>query len=238
MVFRPDETTIVVIGQVTPERAKAAIEKYFGQWQATEPKPNTLLPPVPPNLPATVAVPDASRVQDKVILAETVGLTRNNPDYYALVLGNHVLGGGFYATRLYQQLREETGLVYNVGVELDATQTRAVYAIDYGCNPDNVGKARAIVDRNLVEMQTRLVGPDELRQAKAMLLKEITLSESSLSSIAQDLISRSILDLPLDEPTIAAQHYAAMTAEQVRAAFAKWLRPADLVQVTQGPSQR
>ncbi|MGB8993281.1 MAG: pitrilysin family protein [Desulfobaccales bacterium] len=235
-VFRPDETTIVVIGQVTPEQARAAIDKYFGSWPATGPKPETLLPPVPPNAPATVAVPDSSRVQDKVILAETVGLTRASPDYYALVLGNHVLGGGFYATRLYQQLREENGLVYNVGVELDANQTRAVYAVDYGCDPHNVAKARAIVDRNLVEMQTRLVHPDELRQAKAMLLRKIPLGESSLETIAQGLLSRSALNLPLDEPTLAAQHYMAMTAEQVKEAFVTWVRPGGLVQVTQGPS--
>jgi zinc protease len=237
-VFRPDVTTIVVIGKVTPERARKVIEKYFGHWQATGSKPDTLLPPVPPNRPATVDVPDASRVQDKVTLAETLGLTRGNPDYYALVLGNHVLGGGFYATRLYQQLREETGLVYYVGVTVDANQTRAAYGIDYGCNPDNVAKAQAIVVRNLATMQTETVSDDELHQAKAMLLREIPLTESSLTSIAEGLISRSILDLPLDEPTLAAQHYMAMTAAQVKAAFVKWLRPNALVQVTQGPAPR
>ena len=234
-VFRPDETTIVVIGKVSPERAKSVIESCFGSWRATGPKPEVLLPPVPPNGPSTVAVPDSSRIQDKVILAQTVALTRSNPEYYALQLGNHVLGGGFYATRLYRDLRERTGLVYNVGVGLEANQTRAAYLVDYGCNPDNVGKARAIVVRNLVEMQTRPVGAKELRQAQAMLLREIPLSESSLSSIALGLISRSTLDLPLDEPTIAAGHYVALTAAQVQAAFAKYVRPQDLVEVTQGP---
>ncbi len=237
-VFRPDLTSIVVIGQVTPERAKAVLEKYFGPWQASGPKPDTLLPPVPPNRPATVAVPDVSRVQDKVILAETLGLTRSNPDYYALVLGNRVLGGGFYASRLYRELREQSGLVYHVGVAVDANQTRAVYTVDYACNPDNVAKARGIVERNLVEMQSQSVPPDELRQAKAMLLREIPLAESSLASIAHGLLSRTVLDLPLNEPAIAAQHYWEMTAEQVQSAFAKWLRLTDLVQITEGPKVR
>ena len=235
-VFRPDQTTIVVIGNVTPERAKTAIERYFGGWQATGPKPNTLLPPVPPNAPAVVVVPDASRIQDKAILAETLGLTRANPDYYALKLGNHVLGGGFYATRLFQDLREKTGLVYFVSVEASADQTRALYAINYGCNPDNVSKTQNIIGRNLVKMVSQPVDPGELRQAQAMLLKEITLSESSSEDIAQGLISRSLLDLPMNEPTIAAQHYVALTADQVKAAFAKWVRPGDLVRVTQGPA--
>jgi zinc protease len=235
-VFRPDETVIVVIGKVTPERAQKAMAKYFGAWRATGPKPQVLLPPVPPNKPSVVAVPDTSRVQDKVVLAETLGLTRSNPDYYALTLGNHVLGGGFYATRLYQELREETGLVYYVGVDVDANQTRTVYSVNYACNPGNVAKARAIVVRNLKEMQTGLVNPAELRQAKAMLLREMPLQEASLSDIADGLISRWVLDLPLDEPTIAAKHYVALSALQVQAAFAKWLRPQDLVQITQGPA--
>ena len=50
-VFRPDKTAIVVIGNVTPERAKAAVEQYFGGWQAVGPKPDTVLPPVPLNTP-------------------------------------------------------------------------------------------------------------------------------------------------------------------------------------------
>ncbi len=234
-VFRPDQTVIVVIGNVTQKQARQVIERYFGQWTASGPKPNTLLPPVPPNAPGSVAVPNTSRKQDEVNLAETLGLTRSNPDYYALVLGNHVLGGGFYATRLYRELREESGLVYSVEVELQANQTRALYAIEYACDPDNVAKVHGIVKRNLMEMQSQGVNPDELLQAKLMLLRRIPLSESSLQSIAQGLIKRSILDLPPDEPITAAKDYVAMTAEQVKAAFAKWVRTADLVQITQGP---
>jgi zinc protease len=234
-VFRPDQTTIVVIGKVEPERARAVIERYFGPWKATGPKPDILLPPVPPNAPSTSAVPDASRVQTQVILAETLGLTRSAPDYDALVLGNHVLGGGFYATRLYRQLRQQTGLVYHVSVSLEADQTRALYSIDYACDPDKVAKARAIAVRNVRDMQTHLVSPDELRQAKAMLLRRLPLAESSLKSIANGLLSRSLLGLPLDEPTLAAKHYVALTAEQVRAAFQRWLRPHHWVQVSETP---
>ena len=90
-VFRPDLTTIVVIGQVTPDEARAVIERSFGAWTAGGPKPETDLPPVPPSGPARLEVPDATRVQDDVRLAETIGVTRSSPDYYALDLGNHVL---------------------------------------------------------------------------------------------------------------------------------------------------
>ena len=234
-VFRPDLTIIVVAGNITPERAKAEIEKYFESWKASGPQPPTDLPVQPANKPATTNVPNKSRVQDRTTLAETLSINRFNPDYYALELGNHVLGGGFYATRLYQDLRENTGLVYNVSSSFNIGKTRGVYRASYACDPPNVSKARAIIVRDLEDMQTKPASQAELQQAKAMLLREIPLSEASVGSIARGLLSRASMGLPLDEPTRAAHHYMELTAEQVQQAFAKWLRPADFVEVTEGP---
>jgi zinc protease len=238
LAFRPDLATIVVIGKVTPEQAKAVVTKYFGQWKAEGPAPETLLPPAPRNGAATVAVPDASRVQDEVTLAETLSVTRTNEDYYALELGDHVLGGGFYATRLYHDLRKETGLVYFVSSSFQLGLTRGVYRAQYACDPPNVSKARAILVRDLQAMRTTEVSPRELNQAKVLLLREIPLSEASLDGIAHGWLSRVSLDLPLDEPVQAARRYVKLSAADVRAAFEKWLRPEDLVQVTQGPEPK
>ena len=237
-VFRPDLTTIVVMGKVTPAEAKAAVEKYFGGWKAEGPKPETVLPAVPANKPSSTVVPDSSRVQDSVTLAETLGLNRSNPDYYALELGNHVLGGAFYATRLYRDLREKGGLVYYVSSNFDVGQKRSLYVVRYGCDPPNVTKAQTMVVRELKSMSTAPVTPEELQKAKALVLREIPLSESSVGSIAHGLIYRSTHDLPLDEPTLAAHKYLALTAPQIQAAYAKWLRPDDLVRVTQGPEPK
>jgi zinc protease len=85
-------------------------------------------------------------------------------------------------------------------------------------------------------MQKEPVSAAELHRAKSMLLREIPLEESSLVSIAKGFIQRTGLDLPLDEPTRAARKYAALNADAVKAAFAKWVRPDALVQVTQGPA--
>jgi zinc protease len=234
--FRPDLTTIVVIGDVTSDEARSIIEKWFGTWKASGPTPNVVLPPVPGNKPNAVNVPDPSQVQDSVDLSEQLEMNRFNPDYYALQLGNHVLGGGFYATRLYRDLRQNAGYVYNIDDSLTAGESRAIYTIDYGCDPQNVSKARAMVQDELVSMQKTNVTPAELQQAKALLLRQIPLAESSEDAIASGLISRARIGLPLDEPTRSADRYFNMTADQVRAAFAKWIRPNDFVQVVRGPA--
>jgi len=236
--IRPDLTTIVVIGDVSPEEAKAVIEKWFGGWKAIGPKPNTTLPAVPLNKPSSVNVADQEAVQDTVTLAEQLSLNRFDPDYYPLQLGNHVLGGGFYATRLYHDLRQVTGYVYFVNVSLGASKTRASYSVTYGCNPGNVSKARALIQRDLDQMRTEDVSAAELHQAKALLLRQIPLSESSEDAVAEGLLSRAEIGLPLDEPILAAKRYLALNADEVKNAFAKYVRPNDLVQVVRGPAPK
>ncbi|HEX9159907.1 MAG TPA: pitrilysin family protein [Rhizomicrobium sp.] len=235
-VYRPDMATIIVIGKVDPAEARAMIEKYFGQWTASGAKPETDLPVVPENGAATLAVPDASRVQDQVYLAQNVPLTRTDPDYYPLALGDAVLAGGFYASRLSIDLRKTSGLVYSVNSQLEAGRTRSAFLIDYACDPDKVGRAAQIAATDVKKMQDAPVPPAELDRAKAILIREMPLEEASVNEIASAFALRRDLGLPLNEPTIAAERYVALSAADVQAAFRKWMRPADFVRASQGPT--
>jgi zinc protease len=233
---RPDLTTIVVIGDVTSDEASSVITKWFGGWKSSGEKPEVTLPKVPLNPPSAVTVPDPSQLQDTVHLSEIIGITRFDPDYYALQLGNHVLGGGFYATRLYHDLRQVNGYVYNVDVKIDARKTRADYTVTYGCDPVNVSKARQLVQRDLVAMQKEDVTAAELQQAKALLLRQLSLRAASEDDLAGSLLGFAEMDLPLDELNRASNRYASLTAPEVRTAFAKWIRPDTFVQVVRGPA--
>jgi len=233
---RPDLTTIVVIGDVTPEDAKTVITKWFSDWKATGPKPETKLLPVPVNKASAANVADPEAVQDSVELVQELGINRFDPDYYPLQLGTHVLGGGFYATRLYHDLRQVAGLVYNVDVSLGAGEARATYSVSYGCDPDKVSKARALVERDLKQMSTEPVTDAELHQAKALLLRSIPLGESSEESVAGGMLARAQIGLPLDEPVRAAKKYVALDAAAVQAAFARHVKTDNLVQVVRGPA--
>ena len=236
--MRPDLTTIVVIGDVSPKEAKAVIEKWFGNWKAIGPKPNTTLPKVALNKASASNIPDPEAVQDSVILSEQLDLNRFDPDYYSLQLGSHVLGGGFYATRLYHDLRQVTGYVYTVDVSLTASKTRASYSVTYGCDPQNVSKARALIHRDINQMRNEDVPTSELHQAKALLLRQIPLSESSEDAVAEGLLGRAEIGLPLDEPIRAAKTYSQLSAADVKAAFVKRIRIGDFVQVVRGPAPR
>jgi zinc protease len=233
---RPDLTTLVVIGDVSAQDAKSVVEKWFGGWRVSGAKPEVTLSPVPANQPSSVSVADPQAVQDSVFLAEQLNLNRFDPDYYPLQLGNHVLGGGFYATRLYHDLRQENGYVYNVDVHMNATKTRTMYGITYACDPANVSKARQLIARDLMAMQKENVTPAELQQAKALVLRQLPLGESSEDAVAGGLLARAQMNLPLDEAARAAKRYISMSADEVRLAFAKWIRPDGFVQVVRGPA--
>jgi zinc protease len=84
-------------------------------------------------------------------------------------------------------------------------------------------------------MQTSPVPEKELEQAKILLLREIPLRESSYDGIGESLLHLALLNLPMDEPIRAAKRYLTITSEEVQAAFGKWIRPGDFVQVSLGP---
>ena len=128
--------------------------------------------------------------------------------------------------------------MYSVGAALQSSKTRSVFYISYACDPRNVSKARALVERNLREMQIKPITSEELLQAKTLLVRGIPLSESSTGGIAGGLLDRSLKDLPLDEPIRAAKRYKEITAAEVQAAFSKWIRVDDLAQIVLGPEPK
>jgi zinc protease len=237
--FRPDMTTIVVVGKIDPAEAKTVVEKTFGSWTAQGAKqPATDYGHVPPNRPGHVQTPDKSAVQDEVTMAQTIALNYDSPQRFALALGNQVLGGGFYASRLVRDLREKRGLVYTVGVGSSLDKQRGTYAVNFGCDPDKVTEAGRLVVRDLKQMQDAPISATELQQAKGILLRQIPLGESSFGAIAGNLLTYSMEGKPLDESSIAAQHYLALTAGEVQQVFAKFVRPDGLVTAVKGPAPK
>ncbi len=233
--YRPDLTTIVVVGDVTPEEARRVVEANFGAWAAKGPTPAIDLPPIGQNKPTASHVPDSSSLQDTVSLAETVQLQVTNPDRYNLMVGNTILGSGF-SSRLYQDLRVKTGYVYNVESSIDWSRTRCDYSVSFGADPDKVVKAHIAVVQDLKTLQDFPVSDAELTRAKAQMLRRLPMQRASVDAIAALDLRLVDLGMPLDTPSVAAKHYFDATAAQVQAAFKTWLRPDDLAEVVKGPA--
>jgi zinc protease len=232
--MRPDLTTIVVIGDVTIEEARRVVAETFGGWQANGPRPQVDLPPVGPNQPSRIRITDPSSLQDRVTLSETLALPVTSPDRYTLELGNAILGSGF-SSRLLQDLRVKSGYVYSASSALHWDRTRSFYTVGFGADGVNVDKARALVLRDIKDMQTTPVSAAELNRVKAEILRRLPMQRASVGSIASLYLARVDLGLPLNGDAAAAQAYREITAAQIQQAFATWLRPDDFAEIVQGP---
>ncbi len=237
-VYRPDMTTIVVVGDVSPAQAKAKVEKYFGAWKATGSKPAVVPKPVPLNPASYVVVPNAYASQDQVLMAQTLGLDIHNPDRYALELGNQVLGGNGFASRLMVDIRVKHGYAYGAGSWMNFNRSRSVLFIRYGSDASKIELVDGLIQKNLKAMRTTPVNADELVNAKQAVIRSIPLEVSSVGRIAGSLLTWSYKGLPLNEPMVAAKHCLDLSADDIQAAFKKYVHPNHLVQVVQGPKPK
>jgi len=234
--YRPDLTTIVIVGNVTPEQAKATVEKYFGDWKATGPKPDVVPKPVPLNPAGYTVVNNAYASQDQVLLGQMLDLNLYNPDRYALNLGNDVLGGNGFASRLMVDVRVRHGYAYGAGSGMKFDRSRTIFYVQYGSDPGKVAPVDALIRKNLADMQDTPVKAEELANARQYEIRSIPLGVSSVNRIAKSLVKWGYSGEPLDQPMIAAHNYLNLTAAQVQDAFKKYLKPQHLVQVVQGPA--
>jgi zinc protease len=236
--YRPDLTTIVVIGDTTPELAKAEVEKYFGAWTAEGSKPKILPPAVPPNSPSHVMVPATGRVQSSVQLVETVPMTRMDPAWPVLQVADAVLTGGFYSSLLYHDLREVHGYAYSVSSAFEAGKVRSSFEVRYGCDPKNVVPAESQVLAVLRQLQQTPIEADRLLRSKALLMGEVPIRQASYDGVANQLLSYASRDLPLDQNVVDARAELAASGESIRSALAKYVRPDSFVRVIIGPSAK
>ncbi len=236
--YRPDLATIVVIGDITPDAARASIEKYFGAWSATGTKPQTEGPVVALNTASQVVVPAQGRVQSSVQLVELNNLRRTDPDWAPLQVANAALTGGFYSSILYHDLREVHGYAYSVGSAVRTGKTRSTFSVTYACDPQNIVPAERAVIADLQHLQTTPLADIDLLRAKALLLGEVPIQQASYDGVTGIFLRYSGLGLPLDQYSIDGQNYLNTTAPQLQAAFTKWIRPSDFVRIVTGPGPK
>lgn len=233
-VFRPDMATVVVIGDVTPDQAKATFEKYFSSWKATTPKPDVFLPAVPNNKAGDVQVPDPTAVQSQVQLVQTNSLTRDNPDWATLNVMNAAFGFGG-SSILFHDVRDLHGLVYGVGSTFDARKNRGSFGIFFASDPTKINAAQSLSLADLGHVMTAGMTSDDIARGKAMLVSQVPLRQQSFGGISNELIRYAQLELPLNQFTVDAQREIAVTNASIIAAVQKWIRPHDFVRVIVGP---
>ncbi len=239
--FRPDLTTIAVVGDVKPAYVRAEIEKYFGKWRAHGAEPNFKYPHVKLNGASRATVPSPTAVQQSVDMSELLGLVETNPDAPALQLADTMLTGEGAASILYHDLRTKHGYVYFVGSTLDIGHQRSTYTFNFSSDPKNAKAATAALLADLRDLQTKPVSSADLARAKATILAHSALTLDNFGGLAGALLStastpNSKLTTSSSQNKSAWERLLGVTPATLRAAFTRWVRVNDFAHVSIVPA--
>jgi zinc protease len=222
---------ISMIGAVTRERAAAiADELTRGLPAGTDPLPLARLPAAPDRAERRIEHPAS---QSHVLVGQR-GIARGDPDFFALTVGNYVLGGGGFVSRLYGEVREKRGLAYSVSSYFSPQIQPGPFAIGLQTRKDQADQALGVV-REVLERFVR-EGPtdEELAAAKSNLIGGFALRIDSNGKILAQLSAIGFYGLPLDWLERWTDRVAAVTLADVRAAFQRHIRPEAMVTVVVG----
>jgi zinc protease len=231
--YRPDLTTIAVVGDINAEEIHAKILAAFGGWTATGPKPDAQLPPVPPPAPVRKIVEVAQR--DDEVQIGTTAIARTSPDYDTFRVMNSLLGNGNFDSRLMDEARAKRGLVYGISSRLAAGRDRGTLTIAFRAVPSKADAAVTVVKTQLRRLQTELVPEGELMRQKVKMTAAQAVAEQSTAAIAADLLNIGTSDLPLDYYTTLSKRFAPITPADIERVAKAYLHPDNLVEVRTGP---
>ncbi|QXH47005.1 insulinase family protein [Pseudomonas xanthosomatis] len=229
--YTAGNVVIALVGDLSRSEAEA----IAAQVSAGLPKGPALAKPVQPVEPKPgVTHIDFPSKQTHLMLAE-LGIDRNDPDWAALSLGNQILGGGAFGTRLMSEVREKRGLTYGVYSVFSPMQVRGPFMINLQTRAELSEGTLKLVQSILADYLKTGPTQQELDDAKRELAGSFPLSNASNASIVGQLGAIGFYNLPLTWLEDFMQQSQALTVEQVKAAMNKHLAADKLVIVTAGP---
>jgi zinc protease len=162
------------------------------------------------------------------------GHKRDDPDFFALLVGNYTLGGGGFVSRLTTEVREKRGLSYSVYSYFSPGLHAGAFMVGLQTRPDQAEQAlqvsREVVARFVAEGPT----PQELKAAKDNLIGGFALRIDSNRKLLDNVANIAWNNLPLDYLDSWTRQVEKVTATDVRAAFARKLQPERMVTVVVG----
>jgi zinc protease len=229
--YTADQAVVAIIGDIT----RADAEKLAEQLTAELPR-SASAPSIPP-------VPSLTRAESRAIphpatqshlLMGMPGIKRDDPDYFPLFVGNYILGGGGFASRITEEVRSKRGLAYSAYSYFSPMQERGPFVIGLQTRKDQAGEALAVVRATLKDFLANGPTADELQRAKQNLVGGFPLRIDSNRKILDYLAVIGFYHLPLTYLDDFVPSVEKVTLADIRNAFARRVDPARMVTVVVG----
>ena len=223
--FRRNTLVIGVVGDIGPVELAALVDRVFGDLPQGEGDP--VLPEAIPADGGALLVKRSAVPQSSVTFGQA-GLKRDDPDWYAALVLNEILGGGGFRGRLMKEIREKRGLAYGVSTGLVPYRHAGLILGSVATENGRVAESIALIRQEWQRMRAEGPTEDELRDAKTYLTGSFPLGLDSTRRIAGLLVRMQLDGLGIDYLDRRAALISAVTLDQARAVAGRLYDPARL----------
>jgi zinc protease len=233
----PCRAKVSLVGAVTREQADQIVTQLLSRLPQ-DPAVCVPLPPVTEVAPLTAPVEQRipfDSAQAHVLIGQP-GYKRNDPAFFALLVGNHILGGGGFTSRLTEQVREKRGLSYSVYSYFAPGLHAGAFTIGLQTRPDQAAQALALSQQVLRDFVADGPTEAELQAAKDNLIGGFALRIDTNRKLLANVANIAWNNLPLDYLDHWTERVQQVTTADIRTAFQRVLQPARMVTVVVGGS--
>ena len=226
-----DTLVIGIVGDITPAKLAELLDATFGTLPAQG--TDWRLPKIRANTDGRTIVINKDVPQSAILFADQ-GLLRDDPDFYAAYVMNHVLGGGGFTSRLYGEVREKRGLAYSISSGLNPRRASATTVGGAGTANARVHETLDVVKAEWQRMAENGVTNDELKDAKTYLTGAYPLQFTDSTRIARMLVGIQLAELGIDYVKSRNAFINAVTRDDIARVAKKLLDANRLVTVVVG----
>ncbi len=219
--YRPNNAILAVVGDIGMKELLSKVQRFFGDWQKADiPAMNIAAIPAPSD--ARIYLIDRPGSVQTVLQLASLAIERNDPDYFAVLLANRVLGGG-PAARLFINLREDKGYTYGAYSSFASFKYRGAWVSSSEVRTDVTDGAMHEFMYELKRLRDEKVGADELDSSKRSIVGSFALSLEQPQALLQNIITQKLYNLPADYWDTYPQKISALTAEDVQRVAQKYI---------------
>lgn len=230
--YLPNQMILAIVGDITVDQATALVQTHFGGWKKGPVPARATKKPTPVEKKAVQLI-DKDLTQSTIVLGHG-GISRNNPDFYAVTVMNHILGAGGFSSRLMDSIRDKQGLAYGISSHYDARALPGSFWINLQTRTEATNQAITGVLAEIKAIRESPVTDQELSEAKTFLMGSFPLRLDSTAKLAQVLAQVEFYGLGFEYFSQYPKWIERVTKDDVQRVARHYLDPARYALVVVG----
>ncbi len=220
--YHPNGSILAIAGDITAQEVAGKLIPRLEKWPKGQP-PSALPANVFAKEPKTVKI-DRMLTQASVILGHA-GVSRENPDFYALTVMNYILGGGGFSSRLMEEIRNKKGLAYSVSSYFDPGKLPGSFQVALQTKNVSAREAISIAREQMKRIQEGPVAEKEIEGARQFLIGSFPMRMDTQGKLVNFLLQMEYYGLGMDYPEKYPRLIQSVTREDVLRVARKYLHP-------------